>query len=286
MFNIPHPNFDYQKVINKLPLPQGEGVVARPQVSEKMGEGWLICLLCLLFLFLFAHSSFAFSFVVFGDNQDGDSIFQKIINKVNQEKGVAFAVNTGDLVQNGTESEYLHYKELISQLKMPVHNAMGNHDAVSGGWKIFKKMFGPDYYSFDYEGAHFVILDNSFKASFDSQQFEWLKKDLAATDARQKFVFMHRPTFDPSELYKNYIMSGREIAQQLMQLFIKYKVDYVFAGHIHGYARSERDGVIYLISGGAGAPLYLPPGFGGFHNYIKVEVNNDKISDKVVRIDE
>jgi len=155
---------------------------------------------------------------------------------------------------------------------------------VWGGWKVFEKYFGPAYYSFDYQNSHFIVLDNSFQNRFDRTQFEWLKKELSSSQAKHKFVFMHRPTFDPSEIYQDYTMSGREVTQELMRLFTKFKVDYVFAGHIHGYARAERDGVIYIVTAGAGAPLYLPAGMGGFYNYVRVSVDNGKVSDKVINI--
>ena len=50
----------------------------------------------------------------------------------------------------------------------------------------------------------------------------------------------------------------------------------VFGGHIHGYARGESFGVPMMITGGAGAPLYLPFGAGGFHHYIRVVVRSPK----------
>ncbi|MBU0672310.1 MAG: hypothetical protein KJ732_04690, partial [Candidatus Margulisbacteria bacterium] len=88
----------------------------------------------------------------------------------------------------------------------------------------------------------------------------------------------------PSEIYKNYVMSGREVTKQLMALFEKYQVDYVIAGHIHGYARAERRGIVYVVSGGAGAPLYLPADFGGFYHYVRIDVNGEMITDRTVKI--
>jgi len=259
-------------------------------VKKKPGEGCLlICCLIIIWLWSlgawsFTYASDSFGFVVFGDNRDGNKVFMDLIQKANNEKNIAFAVNTGDLVSLGRESEYKTYQKMISKLKVPVYNVLGNHDGVYGGWKTFQKLFGAFYYSFDYKNSHFVILNNAFRESFDNEQFGWLKKDLAATRAKHKFVFMHKPTFDPSEIHKNYIMSGREVTQELMRLFTKHKVDYVFAGHIHGYAKSERNGVTYIVTGGAGAPLYLPAGIGGFYHYVRIDVEDGKVSDRMVRV--
>jgi len=234
--------------------------------------------------FLLAAQAFAFSFLVFGDSQGDDKVFSDLISRIKQERNVAFAVNNGDMTVYGKESEYQHYLQMVSKFKYPIYHVMGNHDAVRGGWKNFEKYFGPSYYSFEYQNSHFIILDNSFRQSFDRKQFEWLKKDIASSPARHKFVFMHRPTFDPSEIYQDYTMSGREVTQELMRLFTKFKVEYVFAGHIHGYARAEREGVSYIVTAGAGAPLYLPAGMGGFYNYVKVTVEDGRVGDQVVNI--
>ena len=231
-----------------------------------------------------AGEVFAFSFVVFGDNQGNKPMLGQLIDRINREPGISLAFNNGDLVDFGTDAEYKDYIAMIAKLKVPTHNVMGNHDAARGGEARFKKYFGPLYYSFDREGCHFVVINNAFKASFDRRQFEWLKKDLAASRARHKFVFMHRPIFDPSEIYKDYVMSGREVTEEIMRLFTRYRVDYAFAGHIHGYARAPREGVTYIVTAGAGAPLYLPSGFGGFYHYVRVDVDGDRISDKVIKI--
>ena len=246
-------------------------------------------ILFLFFWLLLSASAFgqtleSFSFVVFGDNRDGDKIFMDLIEKVNQEKGISFAVNTGDLVSHGRESEYKKYLEMISKLKVKLYNVAGNHDLVGSGYKYFKRHFGPFYYSFDFENSHFVVLNNAFKDSFDAGQFSWLRQDLAATEKENIFVFMHCPTFDPSEIYKDHVMSGRAVVKELMAVFKKYNVDYVIAGHIHGYARAKRDGIVYIVTGGAGAPLYLPKDFGGFYHYVKIAVDGRKIRDEVVRI--
>ena len=254
-------------------------------MANKSIRYWFLVIIWLLFLGSWSFaSSDSFAFIVFGDNRDGDKIFMDLIQKVNGEKDIAFAVNTGDLVSLGRQSEYAKYKKMISKLKIPVYNVLGNHDGVYGGWRTFQKLFGALYYSFDYQNSHFIILNNAFRESFNPSQFDWLKKDLAATKARHKFVFMHKPTFDPSEIYKDYIMSGREVTQELMQLFTKRKVDYVFAGHIHGYAKSERNGVTYVVTAGAGAPLYLPAAVGGFNHYVRIDVEDGKVSDRVVRV--
>ena len=69
-------------------------------------------------------------------------------------------------------------------------------------------------------------------------------------------VLIHRPLFPPKDSLK----MGRAMDKyplerdDLHQLFLKAKVRGVFAGDGHRYDRSEKDGILYLIYGGEGAP--------------------------------
>ena len=226
----------------------------------------------------------AFSFAVFGDNRDGDKIFLNIIGGINKDKEIAFAVNTGDLVPSGKESQYKNYINMTKKCQVKIYNVAGNHDLVGQGAKWFKKYLGPDVYSFSYENAHFIILNNSFKGLFDKRQNDFLLSDLEANKDKQNFVFFHRPMFDPSGVFPNYVMSERKTAEKLMEIFARYHVRYVIAGHIHGYAKATRDSVVYMISGGAGAPLYLPNYLGGFNHYVKITVDGKNIKDEVIKL--
>lgn len=241
-----------------------------------------------LFIFLlFSITAYAksFSFLAFGDNQGFNDTFKLLLDKASKEKNIAFAVHVGDSIPYGKDSEYKSYIKLINKYPgLKIYQVMGNHDAVNGGWRRFSKYFGPSYYSFDYENAHFVILNNSFKGFFDEKQINWLKQDLASTDKPLKFVFFHKPVFDASGLYTDHIMDSRRMSERMIEIFKRYKVNYVVCGHIHGYAKAVRDGVTYIVSAGGGGRLYLPPAFGGLYHYVRFDIDGDKISDRVIPV--
>jgi len=237
----------------------------------------------ILFLFL-SVSANAFSFAVFGDNHGDLRTLSIIFSKIRSDKDVAFAVNLGDIVNNGSADEYRRYSDFISKSGIKVYNVMGNHDAVLGGYKLFAKYFGKDYYSFDHENAHFVILNNSFRSFFDEAQKDFLIKDLEANKGKPTFVFFHKPTFDPSDVYTAYLASDRKMTEKMMEIFEKYRVRYVMAGHIHAYLKTQRNGIVYIVSGGAGGPLHLPASLGGFYHFVKITVDGDRIKDEVVRL--
>ncbi|MDI6730963.1 MAG: metallophosphoesterase [Candidatus Margulisbacteria bacterium] len=255
------------------------------------GEGIWRILVGIIFIVYFTITSAAtastlesFSFIVFGDSQGNNAMLKDLADRINREEGIAFCVNNGDSVPSASEANYKKFISLSSRISPKVYTVVGNHDVYPGGYGLFHKYFGPTYYSFDYGSAHFVILDNARAKSFDAKQFNWLKADLAANAQEHTFVFMHKPVFDPSEIYPDHIMSGRKVIEELMAIFRQHKVDYVFAGHIHGYARTVRDGTIYLVTAGAGANLYLPREFGGFYHCVRVDVKGNKIKDKVLML--
>jgi hypothetical protein len=65
---------------------------------------------------------------------------------------------------------------------------------------MYRHYLGPDYYSFNYGGIHFVALNSLefedlwYYGSIDSVQVSWLKKDLQAIPASMPVVtFQHVP---------------------------------------------------------------------------------------------
>jgi len=129
-----------------------------------------------------------------------DMCFRKIA-ALNPE----FAMMGGDHVFDAFEVNrvragmvYDLYKRTEQQLGMPLHHAIGNHDvfgvfARSGvapsdpayGKKMYQDRIGQTYYSFDYKGYHFVVLDSiqptadrQWEARVDQDQLRWLRDDL------------------------------------------------------------------------------------------------------------
>jgi 3',5'-cyclic AMP phosphodiesterase CpdA len=248
---------------------------------------FFFALVFVLFSFLQAFSpAWAdFSFVVLGDNRDGDSVFKELIKKINQEENIAFVVNLGDLVSRGQKEEYARYEDMTSNCKYRFINVLGNHDIVSEGRKIFEKLFGSSISSWNYQNAHFIKLDNA-NGSIGEEQFNWLKTDLEKNTLPLIFVFMHKPTFDPRGKDFNHTMGSKEEINRLENIFEKHGVDYVIAAHVHGYSRRVKNNIVYLISGGAGAPLYFAPDNGGFYHYVRIDITKGKkITEKIKRLE-
>lgn len=222
----------------------------------------------------------SFTFAVCGDSRDGPDIYRRVLEAVAAD-GSRFLIHTGDLVNKGTEEQWQEFQKIMADFPLPFYPVPGNHDALDGRLDGYLRYSGATatHYSFDYGPVHFTLAD-SHNGGITATELAWLRDDLSATAQPLKMVFLHHPPFDPDGT--NYIMAfGNE---PFMALMAEMKVDYVVAGHIHAYARAERDGVVYLYTGGAGAPLYRAGHPQAFHHYLRVTVQGEEVTIEIVNI--
>jgi predicted phosphodiesterase len=167
----------------------------------------------------------------------------------------SFVLHLGDIVHPVPElPSYVPaakaFKELASQLSMPLHLVAGNHDVGDKrvDWMpagtiedrhltLYREHFGRDYYSFDSDGCHFVVINAQVINSglqADAEQAAWLEKDAEANRNARTFWAIHYPPFvsEPAEAssYDNLDEPGRS---WLLGLVERYKPEAVFAGHVH-----------------------------------------------------
>ena len=258
-----------------------------------------------LFLFgavlivLFANLSYpqpkdrTFRFVVLGDTRPhGDSEdpitqppqFKENIRAINLLRP-DFVIDVGDLIRGYTDDpnliirEWEDFDHTITAFKMPFHMVVGNHDVWNEeSERIYNERYGQLYYSFDFNGSHFIVLDSEQTHAMNNiggEQLSWLEGDLAAhAEVNHMFVFVHKPLWRYEESNWN---------ADVHPLLARYGVRAVFAGHWHVYTKSkERDGVKYFITGGGGAEIVDPETLGGFYHFMHVSVG-DGVEYAVVR---
>ena len=190
-------------------------------------------------------------------------------------------MHTGDLVNRGTETQWQEFEQAMEDFALPFYPVAGNHDGLNGQLEGYLAYSGAPaaHYSFDQGDVHFTMAD-SHNGGISAGELAWLREDLSASTQQVKMVFLHHPPFDPDGT--DHIMAyGNE---EFMSLMVEQEVDYVFAGHIHAYSREERDGVTYVITGGAGAPLYGSDHPLAFHHYLRVAVQDGNVAVEVVEI--
>ena len=209
----------------------------------------------------------SFTFAVFGDFGAGTPE-QLTVSKQLEQAPAEFALLCGDMVYSRGEEEHydLRFFEPYrnSLRRMTFWPALGNHDVGEKDGAAALAVFdvpanGPSgvqtgrNYSFDYGNAHIAAIDSNASAeTLGNVIGPWLEKDMAATSQPWKFVFFHHPPFSSAAHGENAKM--RDV---MVPFFRRAKIDIVFAGHDHSYERTRpMDGVIYIVSGNAGARLY------------------------------
>lgn len=170
-----------------------------------------------------------------------------------------FTVYGGDLAQLGTREEIDHGLEIMGAVKGKVYYVMGEHDYYVDLGEYWSSQLGPQWYSFDHKGVHFVVLnsivtydkwthqkwengmarmlqmarlDNPNGSPFmvGDEQRQWLKNDLSTVDKSTPIVvFSHSPL---QKIYKgwNFWTDDAEQVQEILKPFDKVTVLY---GHVH-----------------------------------------------------
>src|ERR1041384_3679938 len=151
----------------------------------------------------------------------------------------------------------------------------GNHDFLTPGGVGYYGYFGAaagdtgkqgGYYSYDIGTWHVVALNSSADMSATSPEMQWLKADLAASQAPCKLAYWHYPRFSSGTMYQTTV----DRAMVPWQLLYAAGADIVLVGHEHMYERfgpQTPDGVadtLYgireFVVGTGGAEINYPTG--------------------------
>lgn len=256
-------------------------------------------------------------FIAMGDGRNWEEnstneVREKVIDSiVENNPNLEFILHSGDMVQSGGEQDdwdrYYEDIDIAVQNDVQFYYAVGNHEIYT--YRLPDDSYGPEdsdfstymenvempgnerYYSFDFNQIHFIVINteevwNSRDYEFDitPEQENWIISDLEANEKEFIIAMFHRPAYSVRNQYR--VEDAAEIRKVLEPIFIEYGVDLCFSGHDHYYYRTIRKDITYVVTGGAGAPLYTPSSteyaidgdvyFAKYH-YINVTVTDDNI---------
>lgn len=217
-----------------------------------------------------------------GESSDNSSGYSHLLKRV-VEDGNFFLIHTGNLVPDGSESEFQGFAALMSGFPLFFYPVPGNRDHYQGTLDNYLRYSGAPkaHYSFDYGSVHFSLA-NSNLGELTLEELAWLQADLVASQLPVKMVFLHYPPFDPVGS-ADILRSGNE---EFIALMEDQEVDYVFAGHILGYHAQDRGGVQYVLTGGLGAPPDQETGESSPNHYVRVTVLGTDITVEAVPLAE
>ncbi|CAK7338477.1 unnamed protein product [Dovyalis caffra] len=116
-------------------------------------------------------------------------------------------------------------------------------ESYNSRWKMPFEESGSSsnlYYSFEVAGAHIVMLGSYTDYDEYSDQYNWLKADLAKVNRKKTpwlLVLFHVPWYNSNEAHRD---EGDRMMAAMEPLLYAASVDIMLAGHVHAYERSER----------------------------------------------
>ncbi|MFC1730683.1 metallophosphoesterase family protein [candidate division KSB1 bacterium] len=253
------------------------------------------CILLLQFNFLSFYSEsqtiiekdYDFSFVFLTDihlqpERNAVQGFTQAIDRINN-LNPDFVITGGDLIMDAldvsydrADSLYTLYSEIIKHFNMPVYNTLGNHEIFGiyrntgpdtanpeYGEKMFEHRIGKSYYSFDYDGTKFMILNSvedtqngKYIGIVDQNQMDWIMKDLGKTDPNTPIVIStHIPFITAyAQKYEGSTIPNDSTlvvanSYDVLRLYEGYNLKLVLQGHLHTVEDIYIDGINFITGG-------------------------------------
>jgi hypothetical protein len=187
------------------------------------------------FISISNHTLKDFNFVAVGDWDCTSETEDTVENIIKQNPELVLAL--GDLSYNGDAECWL---ELIEPFAEKTKIIIGNHELDSSDLlEDYMEYFrlGEQYYSFNYENVHFLVLSTETDFDEDSEQYQFAVNDL------KKYSINSSIDWIVASFHKQVYSSGsspedeEDFREIYHPLFDKYKVDLALQGHLHAYER-------------------------------------------------
>lgn len=221
----------------------------------------------------------SFRFAILGDRtgEAQPGVYEQVWREIDAWRP-EMVINVGDTIQGGNDrtaaAEWTALRPLFLKYnRYPLYFTPGNHDIWSPASRAIyeKQTRRPAHYSFDFRGAHFVVLDNSQREDLTEIELDFLEKDLASRRGKPPtFIFFHKPFWLLRVMFRADF--------PLHRIAVKYGVAYVVSGHSHRFGRFVHDGITYLMVGSSGGHL-RGTGFedGWFFHHVRATVTGGRV---------
>jgi hypothetical protein len=207
------------------------------------------------------------TFLVYGDDRTDVAAHSAVVHAMEQVPS-DFLVNTGDLVEEGgNDDDWQSFFDVEAALlrNRPLLSAIGNHDIHHdpSGSRFLRYFAFPAaggmpprlYGTVRLSNVRLFFL-NSQHAWESGDERQWLERELGRTDGEAGVVWRIVVVHDGPWSAGPHGPSERLAGAHVPELLAQHKVDLLFSGHDHTYQRGDAGSIKYVVSGGAGAPLY------------------------------
>ena len=178
-------------------------------------------------------------------NRDVAQTYREAIAKINAlPQQPAFVLHTGDLTHLAKPEEFDAVDQLHRTIRTgEIYCVPGEHDVTENDCRAYMARYGQGavrggngWRSFDYQGVHFVGLNNCMNLRAGSlgvigqDQLDWLRQDLAGkTDSTPIVVFAHIPLWTVHQAWG----WGTQDSARALELLKRFGSVTVLNGHIH-----------------------------------------------------
>lgn len=186
-----------------------------------------------------------FRFVFLSDTHVGSTTAEEdlraAVRDINALTNVEFVVLTGDVTEYGSREQLMLAKEILDQIKLPIHVVPGNHDTKwsESGATDFPRIFGNERFQFEHGGYRFIALHEGplmkmGDGFWSPQDVRWLADTLRnLPDPQQPVIFLtHYPVDD-----------GIANWFEVLDLLKRYNTQFILCGHGHANHKYKFEGV-------------------------------------------
>jgi Icc protein len=232
--------------------------------------------------------------------------YAKCLHHVQQQlPKVDLILNGGDVVFDMNKENLsvideqwkLTHSIIKAECSLPVKYCLGNHDVwwnentknqtfYGKAYSMSQLQLSKPYYSFEQGGWKFVVLDSVhldidqtwYIGKLGDEQFDWLKKELEATNPKTPVLILsHIPILTATlmiedDIVNKWTMLGGDMhtdTSKIIKLFYQHpNVKLCLSGHIHLRDKVEYNNVTYICNGAVsgawwkGSRRETNPGYG------------------------
>jgi 3',5'-cyclic AMP phosphodiesterase CpdA len=201
-------------------------------------------------------------------NRDVAETYRVALAKINAlTPRPAFVLHTGDLTHLARPEEFDAVDQLHRTLRAgEIYCVPGEHDITENNCRAYLERYGRGavgngWRSFDYQGVHFVGLNNCMNLSAGSlgllgqEQLDWLRKDLAGkTDSTPIVIFAHIPLWTVHRPWG----WGTADSARALELLRRFGSVTVLNGHIHQIMQKVEGNVTFHAARSTAFPQGVP----------------------------
>lgn len=198
-----------------------------------------------------AAAGTTFKIALVSDTHNYYKELDQLIKTINSRGPYSFVIISGDITNLGLLEEYEKTRDFLNELRFPVLVAVGNHDLIANGDKIYPRMFGKSDFTFTYKNVDFIFFDNNnWENSGVAPDKGWIERQLSQSTASEKVLVAHVPPDDRDRFTDQQIL-------EFENMLDGHGVSYFINGHNHNPGEAVFGNAVQITVGAPNKGSYF-----------------------------